>query len=294
MFDLILIDFSWLYNKYYYVAKVRPLHTPKELQSNDYLVPTIRDMVLRFCTLINKSHPTANVMLVLDPPLSSTENYSLCEEYKQNRNKEEKKEVYKRFKDIVGQLSQQLNKKFSFVRALGYEADQVIAYLAETNQDKNVLIFSGDKDLLQLSYFPNVSISEKYEKGMFLLKTDDEIFKKFKNNKGEDFTRISTNKKDILKYRVLKGDTSDNLSPVFPRIKDTEIVSIIKDYWIDDMSEGLIEIIINDIINDIKGDNRELAKKLKENKDVWLRNYKMMNLFGLKGLPIKKVVKHGA
>ena len=293
MFDLILIDFSWLYNKYYYVAKVRPLHTPKELKSNDYLVPTIRDMLLRFFTLVSKSHPSANIILVLDPPLSTTENYSLCEEYKQNRNKEEKKEVYERFKDIVGELSQLLNNKFTFVRAVGYEADQVIAYLAETNQDKSVLIFSGDKDLLQLTYFTNVSISEKYEKGMFLLKTDDEIFKKFKNNKGEDFTRISTNKKDILKYRVLKGDTSDNLSPVFPRIKDSEIVSIIKDYWIDDMSEELSEERIRDIISDLRHDNRELAKKLKESKDIWLRNYKMMNLFGIKDIPIKKVVKHG-
>lgn len=293
MFDLILIDFSWLYNKYYYVAKVRPMRTTKELESNDYLVPTIRDMFLRFFSLVEKSHPTAHVMLVLDPPLSSTINFTLCEEYKQNRNKEEKKEVYKRFKDIVGELSKQVSSKFSFVRSIDYEADQAIAYLAEANQDKNVLIFSGDKDLLQLTYFPNVSISEKYEKGMFLLKTDDEIFKKFKNNKGEDFTRISTNKKDILKYRVLKGDTSDNLSPVFPRIKDTEIVNIIKNYWIDDLSEGLDEVRINDIIDDIKGDDRELAKKLRESKETWLRNYKLMNLFGLEDVTIKKVVKHG-
>ena len=293
MFDLILIDFSWLYNKYYYVAKVRPLRKPEELESNDFLVPVIKDMIFRFCTLVSKSHPSASVFLILDSPLSTTENYSLCEEYKQNRDKAEKKKVYERFKDIVGELSKCLSKKFTFVRALGYEADQVIAYLAEMNQDKKVLIFSGDKDLLQLSYFSNVSISEKYEKGMFLLKTDDDIFKKFKNNKGEDFTRISTNKKDILKYRVLKGDTSDNLSPVFPRIKDTEIVSIIKNYWIDDMSEGLSEERVEGIIDDIKGDNRELAKKLKESKDIWLRNFKIMNLFGFRDLPIKKVVKHG-
>ena len=294
MFDLILIDFSWIYNKYYYVASTRPLHTLKDLRSNEFLVPTIRDMFLRFFSLIEKSHPTAHVLLILDPPLSSTENFALCEDYKQNRNKEEKRNVYERFKDIVGELSQQAPKRFSFLRAVGYEADQVIAYLAETNQqNKKVLIFSGDKDLLQLSYFPNVEISEKYEKGMFLLKTDEDIFKKFKNNKGEDFTRISTNKKDILKYRVLKGDVSDNLSPVFPRIKDTEIVNIIKNYWIDDMSEGLSEERIKDIISDIKGDNKELAKKLKDNKEIWLRNFKLMNLYGLKDLPIKKVVKHG-
>lgn len=292
MFKLILIDFSWIYNKYYYVAKSKPLRTLKELESKEHLIPTIRDMFLRFFGLVEQSYPSAHIFLVLDPPLSSTENYALCEEYKQNRNKEEKKRVYENFKEIVGELSLKLSKKFTFIRAIGYEADQVIASLAETNRDKKVLIFSGDKDLLQLSYYENISISEKYEKGAFLLKTDKEIFGKFKNSKGEDFTRISTNKKDILKYRVLKGDTSDNLGPVFPRIKDTEIKSLIRDYWIDDMSEGLTEARINDILDDLKDDNRELAKKLEENKDNWLRNYKMMNLYGFKDLPIKKVVKH--
>lgn len=294
MFKLILIDFSWLYNKYYYVARTKPLHTLKELESKEYLVSELMRMLTQFFSLVEKSYPRTKVLLVLDPPLSSTENFSLCEEYKQNRNKEEKKKVYENFKEVVGELSIKLSKKFTFIRAIGYEADQVIAHLAELHQkDKKVLIFTGDKDLLQLSYFPNVEISDKFEKGTFILKTDKEIFSKFKNSKGEDFTRISTNKKDILKYRVLKGDTSDNLGPVFPRIKDAEIVDIIKDYWIDDMSEGLTEQRIEDIIDDIKGDNEELATKLGKSKETWLRNFKLMNLYGLKDLPIKKVVKHG-
>ena len=292
MFDLILVDFSWIYNKYYYVAKTRPMHTLKELNSDEYLVPTLRDMLKRLFNLIGKSYPMARVLLVLDPPLSSTENFSLCQDYKQNRDKEEKKQVYKRFKDIVGGLSMLLNQRFNFVRAVGYEADQVIAYLAEKHQvDKKVLIFTGDKDMLQLSYYPNIGISDKFEKGAFILKTDKEIFGKFKNHKGEDFTRISTNKRDIIKYRVLRGDPSDNLGPVFPRIKDTEIANIIKNYWIDE--EELTDARINDIIDDISGDDKELAYKLKGNRKTWLRNFKMMNLFGLKDIPVKKVVRHG-
>ena len=289
MFDIILIDFSWIYNKYYYVAKTRPIiegHGQKENQVQVY------DMLMRLFSLIERSHPSSKVLLVLDSPLSTTTNFTLYKEYKQNRNKKEKEEVYKSFKTIVGKLSQELNKKFTFVRALGYEADQVIASLAEKYQERyQVLIFTGDKDLLQLSYYSNISISDKYEKGMFLTKSDAEIFGKFKNSKGEDFTRISNNKRDILKYRVLKGDPSDNLSPVFPRIKDTEIVSIIKNYWIDE--EELTEPRINDILDDLRSDDIKLAQKLESNKDIWLRNYKVMNLYGLKDLPVKKVVKHG-
>ena len=286
MYDLILVDFSWIYNKYYYVAKVKP-HLHKSEMTQEALNLQVLDMLNRLFKLIRGSYPSAHILMALDPPTNSTKNFGLCSDYKQNRNKEEKKEVYSAFREIVGKLSKKLDNKFCFVRAEGYEADQVIAFLAEKYQKRNVLIFSGDKDLLQLTYYPNVDISDKYEKGIFLIKTDEEIFSKFKNSKNEDFTRISNNKRDILKYRVLKGDTSDNLGPVFPRIKDSEIVSIVKDYWVDE--EELTEARINDILDDIEGDNKALADKLRESKETWLRNYKIMNLYNLGNVCLKKV-----
>lgn len=289
MFDVILVDFSWIYNKYYYVAKTRPL---EQVDESKDLVPVISKMLYQFFSLVEKSYPSSKILLVLDSPLSSTGNFSLNNQYKQNRDKNEKKEVYKGFKKIVGLLSQKFSKKINFVRAVSYEADQVISYLAEKYKDKyKVLIFTGDKDLLQMSYYPNVEISDKYEKGLFLLKTDKQIFEKFKNSKGEDFTRISNNKRDILKYRVLKGDPSDNLKSVFPRIKDSDIVKIIRDYWIDE--EELTSERIEDIIDDIKGDDIKLATKLKESTNTWLTNYKIMNLYNLQGIEVKKVVKNG-
>ena len=287
MKNIILVDFSWLYNKYYFVAKVKPLQDRVTLES---LSNEVHDMLYRFFSLVKENYTSCKVLLVLDSPLSSTKNFSLCKEYKQQRDKEGKTEVYKYFKDIVGRLSKELSSDFLFVRAFGYEADQVIAFLAEKYQkERKVLIFSGDKDLLQLSYYENVDISDKYEKGRFLIKSDKEIFQKFKNSKGEDFTRVSTNKKDILKYRSLKGDQSDNLSPVFPRIKDKEIIDIIKNYWVDDQTEGLSEDRINDILEDLNGDNPILAQKLEQAKNIWLRNYEIMNLYGLTGLVVKKV-----
>lgn len=285
MFDLILIDFSWLYNRYFFIAKSKPLCTNP---SKEELATEVRRMLFQFLTLAGKSYPSAKVMLTLDPPTSSLENFKLNENYKQNRDKEAKKEVYAIIKDVVLSLADSLDNKFSFVRALGYEADQVIAYICNKfHEDYQVLIYSGDKDLLQLSALTNVYISDKYEKGSFILKTNKDIFEKFKNSKGEDFTRISTNKRDILKYRTLKGDSSDNLPPVFPRIKDKEIVSIIKDYWISEDTLSMERI--NDIIDDIRGDNVALANKLEEAKDTWLTNYKIMNLYGLEGIKIKKI-----
>lgn len=281
---IILIDFSWLYNKYYYVAK----YSASQKEGLDFGKSedevTLR-MLKQFLNIIKNSYKDTKVILALDSPTSTLKNIAIFEGYKQNRNKEEKKEVYKNINKIISKINKAIP-SFSFIKSKTYEADQLIASLVKKYcNNYEIIIFSGDKDLIQLTSFPNTYISDKFEKGQFIIKTDKELFEKFKNSKGEDFTRVSMNKKDILKYRTLKGDTSDNLSPVFPRIKDTEIVDIIKNYWIDE--EELSEERINDIIDDVRGDNEKLALKLEANKDVWLRNYKIMDLLHTNNIEIK-------
>ena len=285
MTNLILIDFSWLYNRYYYVAKFN------NQESREPVEPTLTRMLGQFLTLVNKSYEGAKVVMALDSPTSVLINSKLCKEYKQNRDKEGKKEVYSCLNSVLNTLINKLDPKvFLFARAQGFEADQIIAYYAKKYQsDRDIIIYSGDKDLLQLTYYKKVQVSDKFEKGKFIIKSDKEIFEKFKNSKGEDFTRISTNKKDILKYRVLKGDQSDNLKSVFPRIKDVEIVDIIKNYWIDNQEEGLSLSKINNIIDNIRGTNAKLADKLQENADTWYTNYKIMNLYEVEGIKVKRV-----
>lgn len=289
MKDLILIDFSWLYNKYYFVSSFALSNDIKGTFSEDVESYLYR-MLSQFLTRVETCYFKAKIVVALDSPTCTLNNYKIYEGYKQNRDKEIKKEVYSCLDSILQKLVKSLKKEsFAFVKAKGYEADQIISYMIKKYHDKyKTIIFSGDKDLIQLTAYENVFISDKFEKGSFIVKTDEELFQKFKNNKGEDFTRISTNKKDILKYRVLKGDTSDNLSPVFPRIKDKEIVNIVKDYWIDE--EELTEERINDIIDDIKGDNPSLALKLEENKKIWLRNYKIMDLFCVDDIKVKRLL----
>ena len=60
---------------------------------------------------------------------------------------------------------------------------------------------------------------------------------------------------------------------------EKDIIDIIKNYWID--NNEFTEERIKDIVDDIKGDNKKLAMKLLENKDIWLRNYKIMNLVNI-------------
>ncbi len=281
MKSLLLVDFSWLYNKYYFVAKYKE---EKDISK------AVLSMLRQFLSRVEINYPKTKKVLALDSPTSSLNNFKLCPLYKQNRNKSEKKEVYKELDSILKGLVKSLNSEsFYFIKAKGYEADQIIANFAKKYHEKcEITIFSGDKDLLQLTYYENVKVSDKYKDGKFIYITDKEIFGKFKNNKKEDFTRISENKKDILKYRVLKGDTSDNLSAVFPRIKDSQISQIIKEYWIDE--EELTETRIEDIINDLKHANSQLAERLETNKDIWLRNWKIMNLFNIEDFKMKRIL----
>ena len=249
-------------------------------------------MLLQFLTLVHRSYPSARVLMALDPATSTLKNRAIFEGYKQNRNKEAKKEVYFFIMDIIKILSTKLDSEvFSFIREKGYEADQLIAFIVKKHSSNcEIIIYSGDKDLLQLTSYPHTFIADKFEKGHFLIKTDDEIFQKFQNSKKEDFSRISKNKRDILKYRSLKGDPSDNLSSVFPRIKDKEIAEIIQNYWVDDQEEPLTEERIDKIIeDDMQYENPALAEKLKENKEVWLRNYKIMDLLHMDDITIRRL-----
>lgn len=289
------MDFSWLYNKYYYVAKYSATQQGS-FDAEKGIEKTVFRMLSQFFNIVRNSYE-AKIILALDSPTSTLKNKTIFEGYKQNRDKEEKREVYRDINKIIKNLNKFFNIKeksslknttFSFIKAKTYEADQLIAQLVRKHSNNNeIIIFSGDKDLIQLTSYPNTYISDKFEKGNFIIKSDEELFSKFKNSKGEDFTRISTNKRDILKYRSLKGDPSDNLGPIFPRIKDKEIVQIIKEYWVDNQEEDLSEIRINDIINDMKHDNEPLANKLEANKDVWLRNYKIMDLLHVDSMKIK-------
>ena len=284
---LILIDFSWLYNRYYYVASY---NASIDSEKKD-IAASLERMLLQFLTLVERHYPRTKVFLALDPSTSSLKNKSIYEGYKQNRNKEAKKEVYRHLVYIIKNIVAKLDPKvFYFIREKLYEADQLLACIVKNfHKNHEIIIFSGDKDLLQLTSYPNTFIADKFEKGHFLIKTNDDIFQKLKNSKGDDFTRISTNKRDILKYRSLKGDPSDNLEAVFPRIKDKEIAEIIKNYWVDDQEEPLTEARIEKILEDLEGDNFELAEKLREHKETWLRNYKIMDLLHVDDINIKRL-----
>lgn len=286
--NLILIDFSWLYNKYYFVSSYTITQEFEGEKPQDELELRLYGMLSQFLKRMGECYPDSRIFCVLDSPTSTLKNKDIFDGYKQNRDKEAKKEVYSCLNRIIKALANFLPKSFSFIKAKHYEADQIISYMIKKyGKDRETIIFSGDKDLIQLTAYPNVKTSDKFEKGKFIIRTDVDLFAKFKNSKGEDFTRISTNKRDILKYRVLKGDPSDNLSPVFPRIRDTEIGDIIKECWTSE--DYLTEDIMDAVVESVRVTNTKLADKLGASKDTWLRNYKIMDLFYVDDIEVKEL-----
>lgn len=256
----ILIDFSYYYNKAYFVSTTKTTKEEQEKCLFGYLYKTIE--------FFQKAIDTDKIYIVVDG--DEIENKELFEDYKQNRTKDNDK-VYANHNKALALISE--FSKAVILKNKKKEADEVIGYLVlklKEKKDTLTVIFSGDKDLLQLTSIHNVRVGTEIKNRKIHLLSDTEIFSKFCNSKKEDFTRVSTKKADIIKYRVFKGDTSDNIPPAIPRLRDIDIIKIVRawKYDITDENEWLNLAIELD----------DLWFKVKEYKEQIIRNYKLMCL----------------
>ena len=83
MFELILVDFSWLYNRYYYVAKQKAdaAGVPFE-EKAEYIKNTVLSMLNNFFRVVETNCFTAKILLALDTPTSALEGAPAKEGYK--------------------------------------------------------------------------------------------------------------------------------------------------------------------------------------------------------------------
>lgn len=227
---------------------------------------------------LDKNNTFSKKYVVLDGKYCSQRQKSLLPGYKAGR--ESKENIYKHVEPFVKELSD-CCKTVTFQRADRYEADEVIASWAKYLKDDEIYIYSGDKDLIQLTFLGNVYIgdhySNKYPLSVIPYTADDMIQKvsKISNGKFKDY-------KNILKFRVFRGDSSDNIPPVIPRLASKTIVDVI-DNW--DLSAPLNTVVVDNMINQIlltkKVDRDELFGNI-------VRNYLLMNLIHI---PYKRILK---
>lgn len=132
------------------------------------------------------------------------------------------------------------------------EADDICFLVASKYKDKNVVVMSGDKDLVQLS--------QKF----YNTKIYDPIIKKI----------VERPELDIVRYKILKGDTSDNIKG-FPNIGDKTARIILKtkktfNTWYKSLSEEQLELY-KTLKNIICLD--KIPQKYKDEFDELIKNY---------------------
>jgi 5'-3' exonuclease len=163
------------------------------------------------------------VMVFWDSDTNSSQRKLIYPKYKMNRksspNDVEKTDSFNKQKTRVKQYLEEM-----FIRQLeveNSEADDLIAYYCQISLDEEKTIFSSDKDLTQL-------ISEK----VLIYSPNLKSYYKFGDN--IKFKNCSIPHYNVMTFKILAGDTSDNIDGIslmgektlikfFPEILDSKI-----------------------------------------------------------------------
>jgi 5'-3' exonuclease len=142
-------------------------------------------------------------MVFWDSDTNSSQRKLIYPKYKMNRksspNDEEKTDSFNKQKTRVKQYLEDM-----FIRQLeveNSEADDLIAYYCQISLDEEKTIFSSDKDLTQL-------ISEK----VLIYSPNLKSYYKFGDN--IKFKNCSIPHYNVMTFKILAGDTSDNIDGI--------------------------------------------------------------------------------
>lgn len=263
---VLLVDFMYLWNRIYYAIG--------QSGDGDYYAHMKSIM-----GKLNNNNKYSNKYIILDGLNGTQRQKALLPEYKEGRGS--KTEVYKQVEKFVKECSEEFP-TLTFLRANNNEADEVIASLAVkfSRLEKDVYIYSGDKDLLQLLVYPRVHVGANYS-GNFELKpfTEEDIQKKMDTIAGAG--RLN-NIGDLLKFRVFRGDVSDNISSVIPRFPSKVIIDLIANTWpgVTMFTDDVFESMVNYL-------PEKYSKQLIDNEEKLWRNWELMNL---QFLPINDII----
>lgn len=148
-----------------------------------------RHMILNNIRAIRKKFSDYDEIVIASDKNSWRKEY--FKQYKANRRKDETYDWNQIF-DVLNKITEEIKDYFPYrcVYCSGAEADDVIAVLTrEFHQTKDILIVSGDKDLLQLQKYKNVKQYDPTRK-KFLSEKDPVLF---------------------LEEHIIRGDSSDGI-----------------------------------------------------------------------------------
>ena len=226
----------------------------------------VTGFLLSTAATIRRLKPT-RVIIVFDGKGGSNRRKSVYKGYKEGRTGLTKLNRLAGYEDLE---DQQVSMRNQFKRLIEYlqilpitmtyidyvEADDIIAYLANHYFKKEVTILSSDKDFLQLVN-QRIKVFTPTKKKMY---TEKEVI--------EDYGVTPQN---LIFYRVLMGDKSDNIKGV-NGVGIKTIESKMKFLTENDLS---LDTFIEKCSSECED---KLAKKLKDNLDTINMNYGLMQL----------------
>lgn len=254
---IILVDYAWCLYRFAYV------YQNLSVTVEGVTIPT---GTLFGSTLLTQSfyaageNPTQIIFCKDGKPVEREETFK---GYKEGRGETESgagitvDDVYLYQDEIPKILSFLPEVKFAFIE--DKEADDLMASLSFDYLEKGyeVIIYSGDNDMLQLVTH-GVKITRKIEKKKFLFLGESYVLEKF----GVGFDCI-------LQFRSIKGDPSDRIPPVVPRL-NTEFVKKFARAWKDLGIEGAFERMGQE--------DPKNTQKLAASKKELRRNLELMSL----------------
>ena len=156
--------------------------------------------VLTSLIKVIKENNPHQVIACFDTPEQTARSKEVVE-YKSNRAEAER--------DLVEQIKESYNLfevlGIQCVEKAGHEADDVIGTIAKQNiGEYEIEILTGDSDLLQL-------VNDKELVSVFLVKTGNSYIK---YNEKEVFEKYGFSPRQLIDYKGLSGDTSDNIKGI--------------------------------------------------------------------------------
>lgn len=252
------------------------------LLTESELISSVADMFVHQLGLQVKNFNASSCYVIFDIG-GSLRKQALYSDYKANRElapiagaqmdtKDYLFSVYGKLRDSVVELCRVFN--LPVYMETGIEADDIIGLMAEqlNSLGKHAVILSNDTDFLQLVANPNTSCYIPYKKILVNNKNFPDYF--------EDMKGIKIHPTEYLFYKALVGDKGDNI-PGIKRIGYKTLHKLKEAYFTTDQT--YLDLYDKDpisFINTVSSINStdKFLTLIKENQDVILRNYKLIDL----------------
>lgn len=254
----VLVDVSWCCHRYHYSYNTKAQVVASKRGEGPVAVGVLYGFA-QCVKGIRHVWPNADIVFCVDN-VPTGPRAELLEEYKAGR--EHNPEVYAQ-KDLALSLVNQLP-YVSCAEIEGQEADDVMAFLFYKYhaQGHKVIVHTSDNDMLQLMSDGGLVYHR-------ISRTKSEYYDEAYIRNSKKYHPLVT-PKTILPFRVLRGDTSDNISSVYPRIPK-EFCALFAAEWVEKGS-------FQEAVRVLSKTHPTQVKRMMENQDCIKRNIKLMTL----------------